>query len=72
LFIFFPHEFGQIIVGGDFNFTKKVSEYNKQVVLGKWTQLFNAIIEHGELKEVKIVGRRYTWSNNHHNTTLRN
>jgi hypothetical protein len=60
-----------LLVGGDFNLITKVSEWNKPMALSKWTRLFNAIIEHGELKEIEMDGRRYTWSNNQMNPTLK-
>ena len=48
-----------------------MDECNKEVALNKWSRLFNAIIENWELKELEMPGRRYTWSNNHVEPTLK-
>ena len=60
-----------LICGGDFNLIRKISECNKDNVLNKWSKLFNAVIEHWEMQEIELAGRRYTWSNNHVMPTLK-
>lgn len=42
---------------------------NKPGGFNRWSVLFNAIISQGELMEIQLSGRRYTWSNNHENPT---
>jgi hypothetical protein len=42
-------------VGGDFNLIRKTSEYNKEAVLNKWSNLFNVTIEFWGMKEVGLV-----------------
>jgi hypothetical protein len=53
------------VLAGDFNLIRKASESNKVTKGSKWTGIFNAIIEHWELKDLEIAGRFFTWSNNH-------
>ena len=61
-----------LIVGGDFNLIRSMSECNKEMALNKWSRFFNAIIENWELKELEMHGRRYTWSNDHTAPTRKN
>ena len=60
-----------LVVGGDFNLIRSMDECNKVLALNKWSRLFNAIIENWEIKELEMPGRRYTWSNNHVEPTLK-
>ena len=60
-----------LIVGGDFNLIRKGSECNKEIVLNRWCKLFNAVIENWELKEIETPGRRFTWSNNQQDPTMK-
>jgi hypothetical protein len=55
---------GQAVIGGDFNIIRKTSEKNKPCVLPRWSHIFNSIIEVNGLKEIKLIGRQYTWENN--------
>ena len=55
---------GAVVIGGDFNIIRKTEEKNKPCVLPRWSHIFNAIIDSNGLKEVKLLGRKYTWANN--------
>jgi hypothetical protein len=33
--------------------------------IGRWSIIFNAIIEHNNLMELQLGNRQYTWSNDH-------
>ena len=37
--------------------------------MNRWSLLFNAIILQGELLELQLSGRKYTWLNNQENPT---
>jgi hypothetical protein len=39
-------------------------EKNKLCILSRWSHTFNSIIEFSGLKEVNLIGRNYTWTNN--------
>lgn len=52
-----------------FNMTRKASDKNKPGGYNKWSILFNSIISLGEMLELPLVGRKYTWSNNHEDPT---
>lgn len=58
------------IVGGDFNLMRDASEKNKVFLHNKHTDLFNTIINANSLREIRISGGKYTWSNNQMNPTL--
>lgn len=59
-----------IIIAVDFNMTRKESEKNKPGGFNRWSPLFNAVIEQGELMDIALSGRKYTWSNNHEDPTF--
>jgi hypothetical protein len=52
------------VIGGDFNIIRSVEDKNKPCNLPRWSHTFNFIIEISGLKEVKLIGRKYTWANN--------
>ena len=54
-----------VLVAGDFNLTRRESDKNKPGGFNKWSMLFNSIIAQGELMEISLSGRKFTWSNNH-------
>lgn len=54
-----------IVIGGDLNIIRKMSNRNKPKKPSKRTALFNGIIEHCALQEIELSGRSFTWSNNH-------
>jgi hypothetical protein len=41
----------------------------KPCVLPRWSHIFNSIIEVNGLKEIKLIGRQYTWANTLPNPT---
>jgi hypothetical protein len=41
-----------------------VEQKNKPCTLPRWIHTFNSFIEISGLKEVKLMGRKYTWANN--------
>jgi hypothetical protein len=55
---------GAAVIGGDFNIIRSVEDNNKPCILPTWSHTFNSIIEISGLKEVKLIGRKYTWANN--------
>jgi mannosylglycoprotein endo-beta-mannosidase len=55
---------GAAVIGGDFNIIRKTTEKNKPCVLPRWSHIFNSIIELNGLKEIRLLGRQYTWVNN--------
>src|SRR3954464_5555314 len=44
-------------------------EKNKDNFDGRWSFMFNAIIESLDLKEIDLSGRQFTWANNLENPT---
>jgi endonuclease/exonuclease/phosphatase family metal-dependent hydrolase len=42
----------------------------KPCILPRWSHISNSILEICELKEVKLVGRKYSWANNLPDSTL--
>jgi exonuclease III len=59
-----------MLIGGDFNILRFPSDKNKTMRKNKWTDLFNAIINTYELREIDMSSGQYTWSNNQINPTL--
>jgi endonuclease/exonuclease/phosphatase family metal-dependent hydrolase len=58
-----------LVIAGDFNMTRRESDKNKPGGYNKWSILFNSVISQGELMEIKLSGRQFTWSNNHEDPT---
>jgi hypothetical protein len=54
---------GPAIIGGDFNNIRSVEEKYMSYTLSRWSHTFISIIEVSGLKEVKLIGRKYTWDN---------
>jgi mannosylglycoprotein endo-beta-mannosidase len=55
---------GAAVIGGDFNIIRKTSEKNKPCILPRWSHIFNSIIDVNGLKEIRLLGRQFTWANN--------
>jgi exonuclease III/ubiquitin len=55
-----PHPF---IIGGDFNIMRRPEDKNNSNFNYRWPNLFNAVIESLELREIEMTSRQYTWSN---------
>lgn len=58
-----------ILVGGDFNIIRRREEKNNDNFDGRWSFMFNAIIESLDLREIDLTGRQFTWANNLQNPT---
>ncbi|KAG2590773.1 hypothetical protein PVAP13_5NG412800, partial [Panicum virgatum] len=58
------------IIWGDFNLVRFPSEKNKPMVVGRFTNCFNAIISAYELIDIHMTNGKYTWSNNQSDPTL--
>ena len=52
-----------ILVGGDFNIIRRREEKNNDNFDGRWSFMFNTIIESLDLREIKLSGRKFTWAN---------
>ena len=50
------------LIGGDFNIMRRLEDKNSGVFDFKWPNLFNAVIESLDLKEIVMSGRQYTWA----------
>jgi endonuclease/exonuclease/phosphatase family metal-dependent hydrolase len=66
------HERLPILVGGDFNMLRNPSEKNNDNYEHQWHFLFNRVIDGLNLRELGMLGRRYTWANSMQNTTYEN
>jgi hypothetical protein len=59
------------MLAGDFNMTRRESDKNKPGGYNKWSILFNYVISQGELMEIKLSGRQFTWSKNYEGPTYK-
>lgn len=59
-----------LIIGGDFNLIRFISEKNKNTGLPSHSGVFNSIIASYELIDLQLSGGKYTWSNNQTDATL--
>jgi len=50
------------IVGGDFNIMRHPDDKSKGHFDTKWPNIFNAVIESVDLKEIVMSGQQYTWA----------
>nr|XP_051221032.1 uncharacterized protein LOC127339195 [Lolium perenne] len=51
-----------MLVGGDFNIIRTREEKNNANFKARWPFVFNAIIEHLNLREISLTGRQFTWA----------
>ena len=58
------------LIGGDFNILRFSSEKNKKIIDNKYSDRFNHIINTYELRELGLLGGKFTWSNNQQRPTL--
>ena len=58
-----------ILVRGDFNIIMRRGEKNNDNYYGRWSFMFNAIIESLNLREIDLTGRQFTWANSLPNPT---
>ena len=50
-------------MGGDFNIIRRRDEKNNDNFDGRWSFMFNTIIESLDLREIEFSGRKFTWAN---------
>ena len=50
------------IIGGDFNIMRRPEDKSSRDSDPKWPNLFNAVIESLDLKEIAMIGRQFTWA----------
>jgi exonuclease III len=51
------------ILAGDFNIIRKPKDKNNNNFNPRWPSIFNAIIDHLDLREIVLSGRQFTWAN---------
>ena len=51
-----------ILVEGDFNIIRRREEKNNDNFDGRWSFIFNTIIESLDLREIELSGRKLTWA----------
>lgn len=60
-----------MLVGGNFNIMRFSSEKKNKTFKGnKFTDMFNLIINSHDLREISMMGGKYTWRNNQKNPML--
>jgi hypothetical protein len=64
------HERLPVLMGGDFNILCHAREKNKENFDGRWSFLFNCVIDGLNLRELEMSGRRSTWVNSLPNPTF--
>ena len=52
-----------ILVEGDFNIIRRRDEKINDNFDGRWSFMFNTIIESLDLREIELSGRKFTWAN---------
>ncbi|WVZ91838.1 hypothetical protein U9M48_037961 [Paspalum notatum var. saurae] len=57
------------LMGGDFNILRNSKEKNNERYSERWPFLFNVVIDSFDLREVKLLGRQFTWANSLPNPT---
>ena len=50
-----------LVVVGDFNMSRRDSDKNRAVGLNRCSIFFKSIISQGDLREIPLTCRRYTW-----------
>jgi exonuclease III len=58
------------MIGGDFNIMRAPEDKSSGEFDPKWPNLFNAVIESLDLKEIVMSGRQYTWAGARDNPTF--
>lgn len=59
-----------LLIAGDFNMTRRGSDKNKPDGYNRWSPLFSAVTDQGDLMEIALTGRKFTWCNNHEDPTF--
>ncbi|CAD6266702.1 unnamed protein product [Miscanthus lutarioriparius] len=65
-----PPENDRWLIVGDFNLIYQAEDKNNSNLNRRLMGAFRATIDHLRLKEIKLNGRRFTWSNQQENQTL--
>jgi hypothetical protein len=55
-----PKSQGSHSLWGEFNIIRKSCEKSNGGIIGRWSVIFNAIIEHNNLMELHLGNRQYT------------
>jgi hypothetical protein len=58
-----------ILIDGNFNIRRNLDKKNKDSYNSKWPFLFNVVIDGLNLRELEMLGRKYTWANALENLT---
>ena len=61
---------GPLILGGDFNMVRAISDKSNGIVNFKWMDLFNEWIDRWGLLELNPKNRKFTWTNNQDNVIM--
>jgi hypothetical protein len=59
-----------IVIGGDFNIIRRPDEKNNDNYNDRWPFMFNAVIDSLNLREIEMLGRKFTWANHLQNQTF--
>jgi len=55
--------FRSVFIPSDFNIIRRQDEKNNDNFDGRWSFMFNMIIESLDLREIDLTGRQFTWAN---------
>jgi hypothetical protein len=58
------------LIRGDFNIMRSPDDKSSGAFDPRWPNLFNAVIESLDLKEIAMTGRQYTWAGPGENPTF--
>jgi hypothetical protein len=58
------------LIMGDFNLILRVQDKNNQRINRPMLNRFRRALDHLEVKEIDLVGKKFTWSNNQASPTL--
>lgn len=53
----------EIIMGGEFNMIRSTEEKSSGTINRAWTESFISFIAYDGLRELHIVGNKFTWTN---------
>lgn len=55
---------GPILIGGDFNLVRFLSDKNNRIINHRWADGFNEWVDKWALIELSASNKKYTWTNN--------
>lgn len=61
---------GPIMIGGDFNFVRFVSDKSNKQLDHRWADKFNDWIDKWGLLELNVTNRAFTWTNKQDNPIM--